>query len=98
MSRDLRVRDAVLRALLNDGEPAIRAAAITFCSPWKRIQRAPGAEHGGQFRFESPDQDSFTGSVKQGPSYSINDSIRPESCAAKKKSAGRRRSNGETNK
>ena len=72
VAEDVRVRDAVLEALLNDSDPRIRDrrhqhAGAGGCGH----QRAAGAAHSGQFRSESANPAGFPAGPEPGAGDSV---------------------------
>ena len=70
---DVRVRDAVLEAVLNDNDPAIRTAAIRSSGARRgRYQRPAGALFGLQLRPESADPQCFPAGLEPGAGDSVS--------------------------
>jgi len=67
VAEDVRVRDAVLEALLNDSDPRIRTEAIIFWDRWSGSSVPGSAAHGGQFRPEPTDPDRFEQVLRRAP-------------------------------
>ena len=88
VAEDMRVRNAVLEALLNDSDPRIRTESINILEAGGgRHQRAPGALLGFHFGRQSPDPECFPAGPEPGSGDSITVSSPSRNCAAASKSA-----------